>query len=280
MPKQLVPDLRSMGELLNKPVALAVVTAMALLLPPLAPKTGPCTALSQETNNHDPIGLTSLAERSTRLDPTEFTTEELQLLQRRFGVHGPQTRLVQLFTKGVDQLEPVRSNTLERLRQLKPVIMRESSHHRVNPMLVTAILFDEIQHSKPGEDLPFIAHSGLVRTHGPAQLAITELIHQKRLPVEPSPQEMAWAREQLLDPATSVELLVGKMKRLKQELGLPTGTPLNASNSYAEAKAIATLAYLHNGKLDYPARVLTYMQDPELHGLIYSSRSSQPYMLI
>ena len=35
-------------------------------------------------------------------------------------------------------------------------------------MLITAILFDEIQHSKPGESLPFIAHSGLVKTHGPA----------------------------------------------------------------------------------------------------------------
>ncbi|MAV13080.1 MAG: helicase DnaB [Cyanobium sp. MED843] len=269
-----------MGELLNKTVVLAVVTAMALLLPSPAPTMGPRTALSPETDNQGSTGLNLLAEEEARLDPTDFTTEELQLLQRRFGVHGPQTRLAQLFTKGVDQLEPLRSNTLERLRQLKPVIMRESSHHRVNPMLVTAILFDEIQHSKPGEDLPFIAHSGLVKTHGPAQLAISELIHQNRLPVEPSPQEMAWAREQLLDPVVSVELLVGKMKRLKQELGLPMGMPLNASNSYAEAKAIATLAYLHNGKLDYPARVLSYMQDPELHGLIYSSKRSQPYMLI
>ena len=277
---QPVPHLRSMGELLNKTVVLAVVTAMALLLPSPAPTMGPRTALSPETDNQGSTGLNLLAEEEARLDPTDFTTEELQLLQRRFGVHGPQTRLAQLFTKGVDQLEPLRSNTLERLRQLKPVIMRESSHHRVNPMLVTAILFDEIQHSKPGEDLPFIAHSGLVKTHGPAQLAISELIHQNRLPVEPSPQEMAWAREQLLDPVVSVELLVGKMKRLKQELGLPMGTPLNASNSYAEAKAIATLAYLHNGKLDYPARVLSYMQDPELHGLIYSSKRSQTYMLI
>ena len=280
MPKQLVPDLRSMGDLLNKIVALAVVTATAVLLPSPAPTTVPPAAVSPETDNHGPIAQNPLAEQEVRLEPTDFTTEELQLLQRRFGVHGPQTRLAQLFTKGVDQLEPLRSNTLERLRQLKPVILRESSHHRVNPMLVTAILFDEIQHSKPGEDLPFIAHSGLVKTHGPAQLAISELIHQNRLPAKPSPQEMAWAREQLLDPAVSVELLVGKMKRLKQALGLPTGTALNASNSYAEAKAIATLAYLHNGKLDYPARVLSYMQDPELHGLIYSSLSTQPYMLI
>jgi hypothetical protein len=35
---------------------------------------------------------------------------------------------------------------------------------------------------------------------------------------------------------------------------------------------VATLAYLHNGKLDYPARILRYMQDPELHGLVFSQR--------
>ena len=58
-------------------------------------------------------------------------------------------------------------------------------------MLVTAILFDEIQHSKPGESLPFIAHSGLVKTHGPAQLAITELIHQGLLPANPNANEIA-----------------------------------------------------------------------------------------
>ncbi|MEC8732705.1 MAG: helicase DnaB, partial [Cyanobacteriota bacterium] len=90
-----------------------------------------------------------------RLEPTDFSPEELKLLQRRFGVHGPQTQLAQLFTNGVDQLKPLRSQTLDRLRELKPVILRESAAHQVNPMLITAVLFDEIQHSKPGESLPF-----------------------------------------------------------------------------------------------------------------------------
>ena len=141
-------------------------------------------------------------------------------------------------------------------------------------MLVTAILFDEIQHSKPGESLPFIAHSGLVKTHGPAQLAITELIHQGLLPANPN------AKNQLLDPQMSVVLLVGKMSRLKQELRISTDRRLDASSSYSDAKAIATLAYLHNGKLDYPSRIMSYMQDPELHGLIYSSNRSQPFLLL
>jgi hypothetical protein len=44
---------------------------------------------------------------------------------------------------------------------------------------------------------------------------------------------------------------------------------LEAKNGYRDAHWIATLAYLHNGKLDYPARILGYMQDPALHALIY-----------
>ena len=51
-----------------------------------------------------------------RLEPTDFSPEELKLLQRRFGVHGPQTQLAQLFTNSVDQLKPLRSSTLDRLR--------------------------------------------------------------------------------------------------------------------------------------------------------------------
>jgi hypothetical protein len=206
-------------------------------------------------------------------NPADFSVEELQILQRRFGVHGPQTPLAQLFTDGMDQLQPLRLRTLDRLQALKPVILLESARHRVNPMLVTAILFDEIQHSKPGEGLPFIAHSGLVKTHGPAQLGISELIHQKKLPPQPTTEEIAWARDQLLNPEQNVQLLAGKLQRLKRELGLSPHGVLQASRSYLDAKAIATLSYLHNGKLDYPARVLRYMQDPELHGLIYSRRA-------
>ncbi len=119
-------------------------------------------------------------------NPADFSVEELQILQRRFGVHGPQTPLAQLFTDGVDQFQPLRLRTLDRLQALKPAILRESARHRVNPMLVTSILFDEIQHCKPGEELPFIAHSGLLKTHGPAQLGISELIHQNKLPEKPN----------------------------------------------------------------------------------------------
>ena len=215
---------------------------------------------------------TAIKSQSTGIsatNPADFSPEELQELQRRFGVHGPQTPIAQLFTQGVDQIQPLRAQTLSKLQQLEHIIHRECRNQHVNPMLVTAILFDEIQHSKPGEGFPLIAHSGLVKTHGLAQIGIGELIHQNRLPKNPTKDDIAWAREQLLDPAINIELLAGKMRRLKKALGLPENYVLIASRSYQEAKAIATLTYLHNGKLDYPSRILRYMQDPELHGLMY-----------
>lgn len=265
-----------MSDLLRRSAVLGIAIA-ALCSPIRSPEHQVLSALPDSPSLHE-LDLSSSADSTA--DPLQFSPAELEQLERRFGVHGPQHQLAQLVTRGMDRIEPVRNNTLSQLRQLKPVILRQCRLQEVNPMLVTAILFDEIQHSKPGEGLPFIAHSGLVRTLGPAQLGITELIHQNRLPEQPSVLEVKWARNQLLNPAFNVEVLVGKIHRLKGELGLRTDQPLNASRSVDDAKAIATLTYLHNGKLDYPQRVLSYMQDPALHGLIYSSRRSRLTTLI
>ncbi|MEB3321389.1 MAG: helicase DnaB [Synechococcaceae cyanobacterium] len=222
-------------------------------------------------------GSTSEGQRP---DPLDFSPEELRELNRRFGVHGPQPRLAQLFTRGLDQLQPLRSHTLTRVEQLRPVILGECERHRVNPMLVTAVLFDELQHAKPGEDLPLAAHSGLFSTHGPAQLSVGEMVKQGLLDENAGPAEVAEARSQLLDPDRNVQVLVGKFARLKKDLGLPTGRPLVASRSPRDAKGLATLAYLHNGKLDYPGRILRYMQDPELHALLYGARNRSTSPLI
>lgn len=214
-----------------------------------------------------------------QVDPLQFSAAELSELKRRFGVHGPQPRLAQLFTSGIDQLEPLRSHTLGRIADLRPVILAESQRQRVNPMLVAAILFDEMRHAKPGEDLPLAAHSGLFSTHGPAQLGLGEMVHQGLLKPDASDAEISQARDALLDPEQNVVLLVGKFARLSRELKLPN-RPLQASKSQRDAKALATLAYLHNGKLDYPRRILRTMQDAELHALIYSRRKAQPSPLI
>ena len=53
-----------------------------------------------------------------RPDPIDFSTEELRALNRRFGVHGPQPKLAQLFTEGLDSLQPLRSHTLDSIEAL------------------------------------------------------------------------------------------------------------------------------------------------------------------
>jgi hypothetical protein len=218
------------------------------------------------------VGSINDPRGSTGADPLEFSSQELKQLQQRFGVHGPQPRLAQLFTEGLDQLQPLRSVTLSRLEDLRPAVITESQRRGVNPMLVMAVLFDEMQHAKPGESHPIAAHSGLFSTLGPGQLGLGEMVHQGLLRADASESELQQARNQLLDPQRNVALLVGKFARLSAELGYPRHRMLLASQSPRDAKSLAVLAYLHNGKLDYPRRVLRYMQDPELHALLYGHR--------
>lgn len=215
-----------------------------------------------------------------RPDPVDFTAAELRELNRRFGVHGPQPALAQLFTEGLDQLQPLRNHTLSRVEELRPLILRHSARLDVNPMLVAAVLFDEMQHAKPGEDSALAVRSGLFQTQGPAQLSVGEMVKQGLLPEDASPEQIQEARLHLLDPEHNVELLVGKFARLSTKLGFPKQRLLMASGAPRDAKALATLAYLHNGKLDYPARILRYMQDPALHAVIYSKRQTTASPLI
>jgi len=226
------------------------------------------------------VGSISSTDRSSSADPLEFSAAELKQLHQRFGVHGPQPRLAQLFTAGLDQLEPLRALTYSRLEDLRPTVVRESRRQGVNPMLVMAVLFDELQHAKPGESHPIAAHSGLFSTLGPAQLGLGEMVHQGLLKPDASEAEVQQARQQLLNPEFNVTLLVGKFARLSKELGYGRQTPLMSSRSARDAKHLAVLAYLHNGKLDYPRRVLHYMQDPELHSLVYGRRKLSTTPLI
>ena len=116
--------------------ALASLAAYPLIQSSLKP--GPSVAVDR-------------VDSSSQSDPTSFSPEELQELQRRFGVHGPQPPLARLFTKGVDQFTPLRNHTVTRLHSLQPVIQQQSRRTGLNPMLLAAILFDEMQHAKPGK---------------------------------------------------------------------------------------------------------------------------------
>jgi len=240
---------------------------------PAAASSSPSWIYSVQLRHSSPL-------EGQRPDPVDFTAEELRELNRRFGVHGPQPKIAQLFTEGLDQLQPLRNHTLSRLEELRPLILHHSARHHINPMLVAAVLFDEMQHAKPGEDSALAVRSGLFQTQGPAQLSVGELVKQGLLPDNATPEQIQEARLQLLDPEHNVELLVGKFARLSKSLRFSTGRLLMASGQPRDAKALATLAYLHNGKLDYPARVLRYMQDPALHEIIYTNRQGLTSPLI
>jgi len=222
----------------------------------------------------------STQAESPRPDPADFSAQELQLLQKRFGVHGPQTPIAQLFTAGLDHWLPLRNQTLDRLGALTPTLRREAKAKGINPMFLAAILYDELQHAKPGEDTPLAVQSGLFKTHGLAQLGVEELIHQGLLPKNPSPHQLAWAKSELLNPERNIAILAEKMHRLIIALDAKPGNNSNSSTSYREAHLLATLAYLHNGKLDYPTRILKYMQDPALHGLVYGNQKPTASALI
>ncbi|MEB3302371.1 MAG: helicase DnaB [Cyanobacteriota bacterium] len=261
--------------------ALAVVVGMGWLM---SHRMGPTSRPAGSASWIESLESTGASHLSPvegqRPDPVDFTPEELRELNRRFGVHGPQPAIAQLFTEGLDQLQPLRNHTLSRLEELRPLILRHSSRQRINPMLVAAVLFDEMQHAKPGEDSPLAVRSGLFDTQGPAQLSVGEMVKQGLLPENASHEQIQEARLQLLDPDHNVELLVGKFARLSKSLGFSRQRLLMASDQARDAKALATLAYLHNGKLDYPARILRYMQDPALHEIIYSQRKNLTSPLI
>ena len=213
-----------------------------------------------------------LVAEAEELNPSYFSAEEIRELQRRFGVHGAQPRLGQLFTKGLDYFGPLRAHTLSRLEAVRPIVLEQSRKQQVNGMLMAAILFDEMQHAKPGEDIRILAKSGLFRSNGLAQLSIGELEKQGRLKADASDAEVAAALEKLLIPSENVKVLAGQIARLQKMLGVPKGHHLEVSLRRRDAKIAATIAYLHNGKLDYPQRILDYMQDPALHALMYSTR--------
>jgi len=278
---------RSGSQPAAKPLQLLVLASLLLASGPMLRSTlnafyRPVLLHEAPAIGSTPVGSAQLASptEGLRPDPIDFSTEELRALNRRFGVHGPQPKLAQLFTEGLDNLQPLRTHTLGRIEELRPVILAESRRQHINPMLVAAVLFDELQHAKPGENTPLAAQSGLFSTHGPAQLSLGEMVKQGWLSPNATEAELDEARLELLDPQRSVALLVGEFARLSQDLGLPRNLTLMASTSHRDAKGLATLAYLHNGKLDYPGRIFRYMQDPELHGLIYGNRNRQISPLI
>ena len=251
-----------------------VVGALPTLLPPAPPQQ-----VSAPPNPAQPHPVETLPAVD-QAEPSYFTPQELAALERHFGVHGAQPELAQLFFEGVGQFRPLRRQTLRLLETVRPTLIQECNRQHVNPMLVAAVLYEEVQLAKPGEHLPVAAHSGLIRTHGPAQISLEELVIQGRLRPDATEAEKYAAVDRLLDPEENVRVLVSKFARLSRKLKIPGDHVPQITGGAADLKTLATLAYLYNGKLDYPGRILRHMEDPELHGLIYSQQQTITSALI
>lgn len=260
-------------------VGLSLITMALGLLPPLIQPRNDSPTRQQRQVLPAEAGSETLPTVAER-EPSYFTPEELAILERHFGVHGSQPALAQLFFEGVGQFRPLRRKTLRLLQDVRPTLLQECARLKVNPMLVAAVLYEEVQLAKPGEHLPIAAHSGLISTHGPAQISLEELVIQGRLRRDASEAEKHAAVDQLLDPDENVRVLVRKFARLTRQLDLPSQRTPELSAGAADVKALATLAYLYNGKLDYPGRILRHMEDPELHGLIYGQQQKPVSALI
>jgi hypothetical protein len=211
------------------------------------------------------------AERLRR-HPASFSDEDLATLHRRFGVHGPQPALAQWLTEQLDRFPPRREQTLELIASHRGTILQVAAKTRINPVFLAAILFDEINHVKPGDDL--LVSLGIGKTIGLAQLSVDELRQQGRLAADPDrdPDYQARAQAYLADPENNIRTLAGKVLRIQRMLGIPRGHALTLSHGYRDARRMALIALLHNGKADYPSRILEYMEDGELHEALYQRR--------
>ena len=87
------------------------------------------------------------------------------------------------------------------------------------------------------------------------------------------------------DPSLKSVRETGVVEKIGDWENLPSGEVFTAPKSL-EGKLVVDgtvgewIGIKYNGKLDYPARILSYMQDPELHALIYSERKPQLSPLI
>lgn len=257
---------------------LCLVTLVVGALPTLIPPSPQQQFASQPKQDQShPIETLPAVDQ---VESSYFTPQDLAALERHFGVHGAQPELAQLFFEGVGQFRPLRRQTLRLLETIRPTLIQECHRQHVNPMLVAAVLYEEVQLAKPGEHLPVAAHSGLIRTHGPAQISLEELVIQGRLRPDATQAERYAAVDRLLDPEENVRVLVSKFARLSRKLEIPADHVPQITGGAADLKTLATLAYLYNGKLDYPGRILRHMEDPELHGLIYSQQQTITSALI
>jgi len=108
--------------------------------------------------------------------PADFSLTEVQELQRRYGIHAAQNPVNQAVTLATDSLGWRDHQALMIISGYAKAIQSAARQQNINPAVLAAILFDEIRHQKPTEEV--MTQLGLAQTLGLAQISLRELVMQ------------------------------------------------------------------------------------------------------
>lgn len=108
--------------------------------------------------------------------PADFSLTEIQELQRRYGIHAAQNPVNQAVTLATDSLGWRDHQALMTISHHAQTIQSAAKAENLNPAVLAAILFDEIRHQKPTEEV--FTQLGMAQTLGLAQISLRELVMQ------------------------------------------------------------------------------------------------------
>jgi hypothetical protein len=106
----------------------------------------------------------------------DFSQSEIQELQKRYGIHAAQNPVNQAMTLATDSLGWRDQQALMIISHQAFAIQASAKQYQLNPAVLAAILFDEIRHKKPTEEL--MTQLGFAQTLGLAQISLRELVMQ------------------------------------------------------------------------------------------------------
>lgn len=243
--------------------------------------------------------------------PTAFSQAEAAELRRRYGIHTAQNPVNQAVTLATDTLGWRDRQALELINRHAAAIHSAARTEALNPLVLAAILFDEIRHEKPTEEV--MTRWGLAQTLGLAQLSLRELVMQgyfdpdlqsllatgqldaplralqaegwlssrrdlRRMPVSelrihllpPQILELlpkaviARGQRDLLRPDFNIQVLARQLSRVRQQQGLPPTQRFEHLQDFQTLHQLARVVVFHNGRLDYAAKIISYLRLPLL----------------
>lgn len=203
-------------------------------------------------------------------NPIKIDSNEKEKL-KFLGLNENQNIINNSLTKVIDYIGIRNSKAYSEIEKNSEYIKDISKRNKVDPLIITAILFDELNHVKPTESLTVSV--GIAKTFGMAQLGLGELVKQgffekygfsKQSKENKLPDNIKQIGINfLLNPKNNIETLVKQFKRNQELLGY-NSTKIMSNNSYFNSHALAKIINCHNGRYDYAEKIFEYMKNPKL----------------